>query len=713
VTTEFTSTPIATASAGRAGARPAWSGSAWAHTDVDLLIVTSMHGVCLDVSDNCLAMLGVDVDELIGHTVCDVASAADLPTLRALRGQLDRDGRARSTVRLHHRDGRVVWLDVVGQPATDDGRFSQASILFVARDVTDDVQAFEHLAESEQRWRLAFEHSPLGAALVSPAGEITLANAALGQMLGHRPTALAMMSLADITHGDDRMIDAAKFSRLIGGDEQTYTVEKRFVGADGRRLWGQLTAAAVPDLHGEVRGVIVQVQDVTQRRDAELELANRALHDPLTGLANRFLVQQWLTGALQENVGCGVGVLYCDLDRFKLVNDTLGHGAGDDVIAEAAARLRAAVRPDDLVGRVGGDEFVIVCERLDSEDELLDLALRVGASLDQPIVIHGHSHIVTISIGAATGLAPETAEQVLMRADIALLRAKRLGRARVEVFDPAIDRVATRDDLLLEDDLRLSVDSGQLQAFYQPIVVLSDRTVVGHEALLRWKHPQRGLISPEGFLDIAETSGLIRSLGWWVLDQACRDHVNGLGGPDGAKTWVAVNASPVQLTRADVYRVVRETLDRTGMRPEHLHIEITETALIQASRALVRELKMLRELGVGIALDDFGTGYSSLSLLRDFPVSTVKIDKSFITPLLKDRGALSIVRAVIGMCRDMDVPVVAEGVETEEQAKRLNDLGCSHAQGYLFGRPRQRLQRTAGDRRASTGRERGRVRRAP
>jgi diguanylate cyclase (GGDEF)-like protein len=386
-------------------------------------------------------------------------------------------------------------------------------------------------------------------------------------------------------------------------------------------------------------------------------------------------------------MGRDVGVLYCDLDRFKLVNDSLGHNAGDDVIVEAAARLRAAVRPEDLVGRVGGDEFVVVCERLVDDEDLVNLATRLAAALDEPMVVDGHLHTVTISIGAATGRSPDSADDVLMRADMALLRAKRLGRARVERFDPGIDRIATREDLELEDELRASVTSGALRAFYQPILTLADRKVVGHEALLRWVHRDRGLLLPADFLDIAETSGLIRSLGWWMLDRACRDTAVGLGGPEFAHQWVAVNASPVQLTRTDVFQIVATALDRTGLPPNQLHLEITETALIQASRALLKDLNALRDLGVGIVLDDFGTGFSSLSLLRDFPVSMVKIDRSFISPLLEDPGALAIVRAVLGMCRDLDVPVVAEGVETEGQADCLAELGCSHVQGYLFGRP--------------------------
>jgi diguanylate cyclase (GGDEF)-like protein/PAS domain S-box-containing protein len=657
------------------------------HTDDDLVFVMSSDGRCLDVSGSLLALIGLAVEEALGRSLDEVAGDLDHQTVRTIWDRLAATGRVRSTIRIHHRDGQLVWLDVAGQRIEQHPMYDGAVYLIVARDVTDDVVANEHLSESEQRWRLAFEHSPIGAALVTVAGDISLANASLGTMLEHRPESLAVMSLADLTHSDDRYRDADNMAALLSGQLASYTVEKRFVASSGRVLWGEMTAAAVRDFYGNVHEVIVQVQDVTQRRDAELELANRALHDPLTGLANRFLVGQWLSGALQEHLGGDVGVLYCDLDRFKLVNDSLGHNVGDDVIAEAAARLRAAVRPEDLVGRVGGDEFVVVCERLVDEDDLLHLAARLSAAMDEPMIVEGHKHTVTISIGAATGSAPDTADDVLMRADMALLRAKRLGRARVERFDPTLDKIATREDLQLEDELRVSVAGGELEAVYQPILTLADRRVVGHEALLRWNHSERGLLLPADFLDMAETTGLIRSLGWWMLDRACRDTAMNFGGTEFTNSWVAVNASPVQLTRTDVFAIVRDALEKSELPPERLHIEITETALIQASRSLLSELHELRAIGVGIVLDDFGTGFSSLSLLRDFPVSMVKIDRSFVTPLLEDAGALAIVRAVLGMCGDLDVPVVAEGVENEGQAERLAELGCSHVQGYLFGKP--------------------------
>ena len=506
-------------------------------------------------------------------------------------------------------------------------------------------------------------------------------------MLGYRPEELARSNLRSVTAAEDWSALWLHWQELLEGRRSTYAADHRYLTATGRMLWCHITAAPVSDDEGDLHAVMIQLQDITERRDAELALASQALHDALTGLPNRFMTRQWLASALADHPGQPVGVLYCDLDRFKLVNDSLGHGCGDELLVEVAARLRAALRDDDLVGRVGGDEFIVVAERLGGVKDLMGVASRLVASLAEPVRVGGHPHTVTLSIGAAIGHDPETAEDLLVRADMALLRAKRLGRARVELFDVERDRIATRDDLELEDNLRESVEAGELRAHYQPIVGLREENLVGYESLLRWQHPERGLLAPEVFLDLAESSGLISSIGWWMLSQVCHDAT-----APGARlcadgTWVSVNASPSQLSRPGVAGVVRRTLEESGLRPEQLHLEVTETALIQASGALAGELREISDMGVRIALDDFGTGYSSLSLLRDFPVDMVKIDRSFVQPLLYDRSAHAIVRAVLSMCHDLGLPTVAEGVETAAQAERLRELGCSHAQGFLFGRP--------------------------
>jgi diguanylate cyclase (GGDEF)-like protein/PAS domain S-box-containing protein len=655
------------------------------HTEADLLAVLTRTGRIVSVSATVGSLLGVDAEDLHDVPIWSTLVPQDVPTVRNVARRLALGRQLRDTLRLHHRNGAAVWLDVAAKCLEPPA--GEPVVLVSAREVTHDVLALQQLAESEQRWRLTFDHSPIGAALIDRSGEILLANPSLGRILGYRTDELTQRTLSDISHPDDAEIDAARWTELLAGTLPSYAVEKRFVASDGRLLWGQLTVAAVRSEDRLPHEAIAQLQDISSHREAQLELANRALHDPLTRLPNRFLVRQWLTSALEEHLGRGVGVLYCDLDRFKFVNDSLGHAAGDDLLVEVATRLRGALRPEDLVGRVGGDEFVVVCERMSGNDDLVQVAARLAASLDEPISVGGHLHTVTISIGAAIGGSTESSDELLMQADMALLRAKRLGRARAEVFDPAVDRIATRGDLELEEQLRASIGSGELRAFYQPIVRLRDHVVAGHESLLRWKHGERGLLAPEGFLQLAESSGLIRAMDWWILTKACRDTMRRVGGLGADDSWISVNASASQLGRPGFAGLVRESLDRSGLLPGRLHVEITETALLHASDAVVAELVELRRLGVGIALDDFGTGYSSLSLLRDLPVSMVKIDRSFVSPTRGGDSAHAIIRAVASMCRDLGLPTVAEGVETQEQADRVAELGCTHAQGYLFGRP--------------------------
>ncbi|MBV9098705.1 MAG: EAL domain-containing protein, partial [Frankiaceae bacterium] len=540
------------------------------------------------------------------------------------------------------------------------------------------------LLQAEQQWRLSFEHSPIGAAVVDEQLRVQLVNDTLAHMLGLRAAELIGRSLRELT--GELLLDDRRLAALTRGSGARHECDLRLTTASGNTVWGQATIASIPALDGGVHGLMVQIVDVTARREAELELANRAMHDALTGLPNRNLVHQWLASALDEHLGGHVGVLYCDLDRFKRVNDSLGHAVGDDLLTEAATRLTGAVRPDDFVGRIGGDEFVIVVERLAGDDDLLQVARRIAEAFDEPFTLAGHQHLISISVGTAVGRAPDSPDDVLMRADLALLRAKRAGRARVEVFDSDVDQVTTRADLEFEAQLRQSIDADQLRAYYQRVVALDTNATSGHEALVRWEHPSLGLLSPDTFLPLAENSGVIRALGWWMLFRACHD---AFARPDAG--WIAVNMSANQLNRPGFLTYVQDALDVSGLAPSRLHLEITETALMHASPTVITELRAVRALGVGVVLDDFGTGYSSLSLLRDLPVSKVKIDRSFVTPLLTDPSAAAIVRAVLLMCADLGLPTVAEGVENPEQLERLLSYGCTHAQGFLFGHPRPHL----------------------
>lgn len=643
-------------------------------TDADYVLWLTSDGHITAISEKVRAILGRDFLRLplsnLTEAVFDDAQQAAVASVweRVLAA-----GSARMTLQV----GSTTWIDVSAKHMLDtEGQ----PILVVARDVTDDVVAQTLLAASEHRWRVAFDHSPIGGALTDDTGRILVANEMLGRMLGKSDHQMTKHEVTDLFVTDGGGAWGDFWSKVLSQSGENVVADYMLRTSDGSQLWGRITAAAL----GTDR-VVLQVEDITSRRDAELELADRALHDGLTGAPNRFMTRQWLASALEDHPGGRVGILYCDVDRFKLVNDSLGHAAGDDLLVHVADRMRAPLRPEDLLGRVGGDEFVIVIEDVDSPADLERIAQRLLESLEEPFELGGHQHAVSISLGGAIGTYPDTADEVLIRADMALLRAKRLGRSRYVPFDPAVDRVATRADLQLEADLRLSLDANELRAHYQPIVDLADLSVVGHEALVRWEHPSHGLLSPAGFLELAESSGLIRPLGWWMLSRACTDLTSPGGLPAG--TWVAVNASPSQLTRTGVVADVTRALEASGLPPEQLHLEVTETALITASATLSSELRQLSDLGVKIALDDFGTGYSSLALLRSFPVDVVKIDMSFVAPLLTDRSARAIVKAVLGLSQDLGMKTVAEGIETQEQLAVLRDMGCSHGQGYLFGRP--------------------------
>ena len=540
--------------------------------------------------------------------------------------------------------------------------------------------------DAEHRWEVAFERSPIGAAIVNPDGTLAQANASLADMFGYTRAELVGMPFTELTHPEDAYTDSVLFADLVAGRRDSYEMSKRYLARDGRVLFGLLHVGAIRDRTGDTQSIVAQVNDLTQRKAAEDQLAHRATHDALTELPNRSELEFRLAAHLSS--GQPVGVLYCDLDRFKTVNDSLGHDAGDELLVLLAHRLREALPSRCILGRVGGDEFVALVPGEDNPEALRVLATRLMTALNQPLELRGHRHIASVSIGITIGGALHShPDEVLREADLALLRAKRSGRSRIEVYDPTQDKPATLHDLELEHSLRtaLAEDRG-LIPYYQPIVNLADHQPVGYESLVRWQLPGEGLLHPDEFLPMAEQTGLIVPLGWWMLGESCRA-ANDRRLTGGWSRWVAVNASGSQLGRGQLVPEIRRGLDDSGLLPSRLHLEITESALVDASAAAIKEVRAVADLGVQIALDDFGTGYSSLSLLRDLPVSTVKIDRSFVTPIAADRVARAIVRSVITLCQELNITTVAEGIETEEQLTSLRALGCTHGQGFLLGRP--------------------------
>ena len=439
-----------------------------------------------------------------------------------------------------------------------------------------------------------------------------------------------------------------------------------------------------------LRSVSNVVAAAIQRHRAEEELAHQALHDPLTGLPNRALLMDRLDQAASRawRRPDPLTVLFLDLDRFKVVNDGLGHGAGDQLLRVVAHRLVEAVRPGDTVARFGGDEFVVLCENLPGEEEAVALARRLADTLSHPLVIAGREVAITASIGIVVADAALTSPEELLRdADTAMYQAKERGRARCEVFDaPARKRVLDRLDT--EMALHRALERGEFRLWYQPEVSLEDGRIVGLEALLRWEHPEWGLQVPGQFLQLAEETGLILPIGEWALEEACRQAraVRSVL-PELSAMVVWVNLSARQLIQPGLVDVIARVLADTGTDPALLGLEITETVLMEDVNSLSETLRRVRRLGVRLAIDDFGTGFSSLSWLRQFPVDVLKVDRSFVNGVTGVDGDLAIVDAVVGLARSLDMVAVAEGVESRAQVAALRALGCDVAQGYYFCRP--------------------------
>jgi diguanylate cyclase (GGDEF)-like protein len=442
-----------------------------------------------------------------------------------------------------------------------------------------------------------------------------------------------------------------------------------------------LEIECIPLLSG---GMVQTFTDITERRMSEQKLRYFAHHDDLTKLVNRVVFRERLSHAIEraDRSNCSIAVLYLDLDRFKQVNDTMGHSAGDQLLVEAAERLSGAVRDIDTVARMGGDEFAIIQPLIDNAEAATALAGRVTRLLNKPFNIKGISCNVGVSVGIA--LYPQhaaTGSELLRNADTALNRAKTDGRNHYRVFEPAMD-IRQQQMLALERDLRQAVELQQFELDYQPIVHSDTRLALHCEALVRWRHPARGLVPPGEFIELAESSRLIIPIGLWVLETACAEAMHWPG-----HVAVAVNLSPAQFNDEGLGEAVRAVLERTGLAPHRLVLEITEGLLLEETSVVMATMLQIRRLGVQFSLDDFGTAHAGLSYLQRFPFESIKIDKSFVRNTADRKGAQAIIKGVLGIATALNLRVIAEGVETEEQLDKLKNMNCKYIQGYLTGRP--------------------------
>ncbi|MDQ3686562.1 MAG: EAL domain-containing protein [Acidobacteriota bacterium] len=549
----------------------------------------------------------------------------------------------------------------------------------------------EALRESEERFRSAFDYATIGMALASPEGRWLQVNHSLCEILGYTEEELLADTFQKATHAEDLDAVLSNVGQLIEGKIPSYQTQKRYLHKQGHVVWSHLGVSLIRDAQGNSLRLLFQVQDITDRKRAEDQLVHDAFHDALTGLPNRALFMDHLKMAInrsKRNDERLFAALFLDLDRFKIINDSLGHMVGDQLLVGIARRLESCLRPGDTVARLGGDEFTILLEDLTGAGEASEIAGRVQAELSVPFNLSGHEVFTTASIGIALStIGYERAEDLLRDADTAMYRAKTLGKKRHEMFDRAMhDRAVSL--LQLETDLRRAVERNEFVLEYQPIVSVETNAIRGFEALVRWRHPERGFIPPAEFIPMAEETGLIIPIGQWVLNEACRQMREWQDKLFTAETLtMSVNLSGKQFTQPDLIEQISKTLRDTKLDPRSLKLEITESMVMENIETAIDMLQQIRALGVELSIDDFGTGYSSLSYLHRFPIDTLKIDRSFVSCMNDNSENFEIVRTIITLARSLEMDVIAEGVETENQLQQLRNLECDYVQGYLLSHP--------------------------
>jgi len=652
------------------------------------VFMADFEGNCRYVNDRWCQMAGLTAEQALGASwVQSVHPDERDQVMKAWRQTVEEGGELVVDHRFRSPSGRTTWLDTRAVPLRDrTGR--AAYYLGTSTDIADLKRTEETLRASEARFRSYFELPLVGIALTGPDKRWWEVNDRLCEMLGYRRSQLLRLSWAELTCPDDLAVDLAQFERVMNRRIDGYSLEKRFLRQDGSPLYASVSTRCVRRPNGVVDYFVTVVQDITERKQAEEHIQHLAHYDALTGLPNRVLLgdrlQQAVLRAGRDHTQ--VGVLLVDLDLFKRINDTLGHSVGDQLLREAARRLQECARQCDTISRQGGDEFAIVLPDLTDSDEAARMAQRILDQMAESYRLDDQELHISCSIGIS--VCPRdgrSAESLLKNADNALYRAKDAGRNNYQHYQSGATVVA-RERLSLENSLRHAVERQQLELYYQPKWDFRANAITGAEALIRWNHPDLGLLPPSRFIPIAEDSGLVLSLGEWVLRAAVSEigqlHRNGWSG-----LRVAVNLSARQFRQCDLTGLVQGLLGETGFEPTCLELELTEGILMHHTDDNLAALRAFREMGVRMAIDDFGTGYSSLSYLQRFPVNLLKIDRSFVADLPANANNAAIVDAIVTLAHGLGLEVVAEGVETVEQLEFLRAHGCDEGQGYYFGRP--------------------------
>ena len=637
---------------------------------LDAVVTVDRDGRVIEWNPQAEAVFGLRATEVLGRPLPpDVMPA----TAGAQRRRVEGLGR--------RADGEQFPIEITIDPV---GSGSDQTFTAFIRDISERRRAQDELERREQRFRAIVEKSWSGVVLLTQSLAFSYAGASTERLLGYSERDLMGASILGFVHPRERQSARQLFANLLEAPSRELQGELRFLHKSGSWVW--LEGFAQNLLHDpSVGAIVVNYRDITQRKATEKQLEYQAYYDALTGLPNRLLFRDRVVTAIAQAMRNrrALAVMYLDLDHFKLVNDGLGHSIGDKLLAQVAERLQASVRASDTISRLGGDEFTLLLNDVQSSDAVAGIARKILQSLARPFKAGGHELFVTASIGIS--IYPNDGsdvETLLKTADSAMYRAKELGRNQAQLFTASMNERYVRR-LALEQSLHHALERRELELHYQPVYDRARRRPVSVEALIRWNHPTRGLVPPADFIPLAEETGLIVPIGEWVVREVCgqlrRWHDAGL-----TALKAAINISAPQLQQPAFTRIVADALQRNALPPSSLQVEITESVAVQNIELILQVLQELKSLGVGIAIDDFGTGQSSLLYLKRFPIDTVKIDQTFIRDVTTDDATAAIVSYVISLAHTLRFEVVAEGVETEEQFAFLRLNACDRLQGFLF-----------------------------
>lgn len=657
----------------------------------DIITILESDGVIRYESPSVERIVGFTPEELVGKSVFEYIHPDDLEAVQiAFQAVLtSTDNTPQSTeLRFLRKNGSWCYLEVYGTNQLSNPAI--AGVVINSRDINEQKQFQEALAQSESKFRSLIQNSLDIITILSREGCIIYESPSVEKILGYHPDNLLGKMVFDFIHPEDIPSAKTAFQKILDNPQESVTIELRFQNQNQSWNYLELVGTNLLD-EPSVSGVLINSRDITERKRVEQEFRFLACHDPLTHLANRTLFTEWLEKAFlrtKRDKKKKIAVLFLDLDRFKLINDSFGHADGDRLLILFAERLKSCLREIDSIARLGGDEFGILLENITDVSQVIHIAERIKNLFQVAFTLTEREVFSSVSIGIALSKATyQHPEDILRDADIALYRAKECGKARFEIFDAEMhNRAVTL--LRLENDLRQGLRRDEFQLFFQPILSLKTGFLKGMEALLRWQHPQGGQISPNIFIPVAEETGLIHPLGWWIFQQACQqllewDQLL----PREIPLTMSVNVSAPQFREPGLIDHIDQLLMDLGLTSSRLCLEITESVLIDNAEAAALTFSQLRAMGIQLYMDDFGTGYSSLNYLHRFPLNALKIDRSFVSQMNPRDKNSEVVKTIITLAKNLGIDVIAEGIETEQQLDQLKELDCDFGQGFFFSRP--------------------------